>query len=592
MTVSDAAHRREELKAVWEQASTCQKCPQLASTRQTVVFGAGNADADLMFVGEAPGAREDERGLPFVGQAGRLLEQLLEEIGLARSDVFIANVLKCLSYNAPVQLGDGSWARIGHLVRSRYSGTVMSVDDGGRLVPKRVTGWHATPLGDRSVYRLTYGSAKRVGRGRTGIELTGDHPVLTERGYVPAAELQAGDRVATGQGFSPAAKDLVYGTLLGDGSISKAKRTLTFGHSADQAEYAEFKAWVLRELNPVMDGRMVAAVAGGSPQHCVVHCRTRSHRALGPIRDEFYRPEKRVPERLSSGLTPRMLAVWFMDDGHLRRRPPRQPSAEIATVSFTDEDIQILLNGLRALGVPAKAHRGRIHFGVEATHALSELIAPYVPFPMRCKLHPDVEAAVPFDRALWEPGVPEVVYDEVEIEDVTDRPRSDRTFFCIDVEDTHNFVTSGGVVHNCRPPGNRDPLPQEIDACQDYLFRQLDLIQPKVVCSLGNFSTKLLRGDPTGITRLHGRAEIRTIGPRTLRLYPIFHPAAALYTPRMLETLREDFSRIPELLALPVPPQPEPEAPEPELATVAAEPAREAELQPEQPPDDAQLGLF
>jgi DNA polymerase len=93
--VSDAGHRREELKAVWEQASTCQKCPQLASTRQTVVFGAGNADADLMFVGEAPGAREDERGLPFVGQAGRLLDQLLGEIGLQRGDVFIANVLKC-----------------------------------------------------------------------------------------------------------------------------------------------------------------------------------------------------------------------------------------------------------------------------------------------------------------------------------------------------------------------------------------------------------------------------------------------------------------------------------------------------------------
>jgi DNA polymerase len=245
--VSDAAHRREELKAVWEQAGACQKCPQLASTRQTVVFGAGNADADLMFVGEAPGAREDERGLPFVGQAGRLLDQLLGEIGLQRGDVFVANVLKC------------------------------------------------------------------------------------------------------------------------------------------------------------------------------------------------------------------------------------------------------------------------------------------------------------------------------------------------------------------RPPGNRDPLPQEIDACQDYLFRQLELIRPKVVCSLGNFSTKLLRGDPTGITRLHGRDEIRTIGPRTLRLYPIFHPAAALYTPRMLETLREDFARLPELLALPEPPQPEPPAepepavPEPELALVAAERAPEAAPEPEpaqEPHGAEQLGLF
>src|SRR5688500_18983512 len=189
--MSSASERREELKAVWEQARTCQRCPQLASTRHTVVFGSGNADADLMFVGEAPGANEDRQGLPFVGQAGQLLERLLGEIGLARADVFICNVLKC------------------------------------------------------------------------------------------------------------------------------------------------------------------------------------------------------------------------------------------------------------------------------------------------------------------------------------------------------------------RPPGNRDPLPEEIDRCQEYLWSQLDLVQPRVVCTLGNFSTKLLRADPgTGITHLHGRAEERVVGRRAVRLYPLFHPAAALYTPSMLEVLRRDFARV------------------------------------------------
>ena len=227
-----AAERREELKAVWRQAQSCTNCPQLASTRQTVVFGSGNADADLMFVGEAPGANEDKQGLPFVGQAGRLLDTLLEEIGLARGDVFIANVLKC------------------------------------------------------------------------------------------------------------------------------------------------------------------------------------------------------------------------------------------------------------------------------------------------------------------------------------------------------------------RPPGNRDPLPQEIDACQDYLFRQMELIEPKVVCTLGNFSTKLLRGDPTGITRLHGREEVRSVGPRRARLYPIYHPAAALYTPKMLDILREDFARLPDLLALDAPEQAEPE-PEPEPVVPEPEAAQEQEPEPV-----AQLGLF
>ena len=249
--MASAAARREELKAVWQQAQGCVKCPQLASTRHSVVFGAGNADADLMFVGEAPGANEDKQGLPFVGQAGRLLETLLGEIGLARSDVFICNTLKC------------------------------------------------------------------------------------------------------------------------------------------------------------------------------------------------------------------------------------------------------------------------------------------------------------------------------------------------------------------RPPGNRDPLPGEIDACQDYLFRQLELIEPRVVCTLGNFATKLLRADPaTGITRLHGREELRRIGPRNVRLYPLYHPAAALYTPSMLEILRTDFARIPELLALPQPDQPEPEpeaaelvVPEPAVAAEAAETveaADTAEIAEPAPhePHPAQLGLF
>ena len=108
------------------------------------MFGAGNADAELMFIGEAPGASEDEQGVPFVGRAGKLLETLLEEIGLSRSEVFIANILKCLRYNALVQLGDGSWERIGTLVRARYDGDVMCVDGDGALVA-RVTGWHATP---------------------------------------------------------------------------------------------------------------------------------------------------------------------------------------------------------------------------------------------------------------------------------------------------------------------------------------------------------------------------------------------------------------------------------------------------------------
>jgi DNA polymerase len=129
----------------------------------------------------------------------------------------------------------------------------------------------------------------------------------------------------------------------------------------------------------------------------------------------------------------------------------------------------------------------------------------------------------------------------------------------IGMERSEVFIAN---VLKCRPPGNRDPLPAEIENCQDYLWKQVELIEPRVICTLGNFSTKLLRRDTTGISRLHGQAEVRVIGPRAVRLYPLYHPAAALYTPTMLETLRADFARIPELLTQPPPEQPE-EIPEP-----------------------------
>jgi DNA polymerase len=125
----------------------------------------------------------------------------------------------------------------------------------------------------------------------------------------------------------------------------------------------------------------------------------------------------------------------------------------------------------------------------------------------------------------------------------------------------------------CRPPGNRDPQPDEIESCEPHLFRQIELIEPKVVATLGNFATKLLSGKPTGITRVHGVEQETTVGGNRVLLYPLYHPAAALYTPKMLEVLQQDFARLPELMGRAVEPEGQPE----ELAPL--EPA-------------VQLGLF
>ncbi len=135
-------------------------------------------------------------------------------------------------------------------------------------------------------------------------------------------------------------------------------------------------------------------------------------------------------------------------------------------------------------------------------------------------------------------------------------------------------------VLKCRPPGNRDPQPDEIESCEPHLFRQIELIEPTVVATLGNFATKLLSGRPTGITRVHGQEQETTIGGRTVILYPLYHPAAALYTPAMLKVLESDFARLPELLGREL------------LANVLAEHEAEplAELARQQPA--VQLGLF
>ncbi len=114
----------------------------------------------------------------------------------------------------------------------------------------------------------------------------------------------------------------------------------------------------------------------------------------------------------------------------------------------------------------------------------------------------------------------------------------------------------------------------------------MELIRPRVICTLGNFATKLLSGQPFGITRVHGRAQPRRIAGVDLVLFPIFHPAAALYTPAMMDTLRDDFAKLPELLSM----QPvAPAAPSRRGARAGRwSPSRVAEPEPEY----AQLGLL
>lgn len=129
------------------------------------------------------------------------------------------------------------------------------------------------------------------------------------------------------------------------------------------------------------------------------------------------------------------------------------------------------------------------------------------------------------------------------------------------------FITN---VLKCRPPGNRDPRPEEIAACEGFLAEQVALVRPRVVCSLGNFATKLLSGRPDGISQVHGQEVDAEFGGVAVQLFPVFHPAAALYTRTMLVTLQEDFARLPALIGLSVPDEDTPPEPVPTVPPAGA----------------------
>lgn len=154
-------------------------------------------------------------------------------------------------------------------------------------------------------------------------------------------------------------------------------------------------------------------------------------------------------------------------------------------------------------------------------------------------------------------------------------------------------------VLKCRPPDNRDPQAEEISLCRGWLEEQIRIIRPIVICTLGNFATKLLSGKPEGITLVRGRVQPFP-GHEDVSLFPVFHPAAALYTRANLAILKQDFESLGKLIGIEVNEQPDKTRSEPE--TLPGQPKKSEallELGPEVAvqesealADPEQLGLF
>ncbi len=510
--------------------NNCQRCA-LAAGRTHAVIGRGSETAQIMIVGEGPGQHEDETGLPFVGRSGQLLEKILESVRLSEQDIYVANIVKCLEGSTRVLTRAGA-KRLNWIVKHQWSGEVLSADDQGHLVWKRVTGWHQSRLEGRPLYRVSLKGNKANHRDELGYTATGDHPVLTRRGWIAVEDLQTDDLIATGTPApGPRGLQILLGSLLGNGSIA-ADGQFQARHSLQQAAYLKLKARVLAGLSASL--RPVVAKLGNGNSDEFISLSLLKTPYLHDLRQQWYPDgKKQFPHAALTLLNPLGLAIWYLDHGDWRRKnQPGAPSqaidVEIALGNLSQATAEQVAELFTAQGYQADAQlrtTWRLCLRSGAGRRFLEQIAPYVPACLRHKL-PEELHQIPFNAEAYQPEPVITHWQPVSRKPLPPKPDT-HLVYCIDVEDTANFVTPAGVVHNCRPPENRTPTTEEAEICKGYLLEQIRMVDPQIILLTGATAVRALTGNKQGITKIRGewlRWDERDC-------MPIFHPAYLLRNP-------------------------------------------------------------
>jgi len=327
----------------------CTRCP-LHKARRHAVPGEGDAVLPIMFVGEAPGADEDRLARPFIGAAGKRLNELWASIGIGRRDVRIENVTRCVRGDTFVLLGNGRSERINKLGKDRYAGTVLSVDATGAIVERLVIGWHRNPRGTHRLLSVSFANYRPQSEHIKGAAVTEDHPILTQRGWIPVAQLTPQDKIATGTpGLSPHQLSAVIGMLLGDAYLNGKARDLNITHGAAQVEYLSYKQHLLANLgtstnhirrSTVCDdrrGNTYQKVRWGSKQLPVIGW-------LRTLWRDSVTGRRIIPRDLVNRFfSDFSLAIWYMDDGGLNGRHEGRLYATFATNRFSKSDVEFLV---------------------------------------------------------------------------------------------------------------------------------------------------------------------------------------------------------------------------------------------------------
>ncbi|MBM4122627.1 MAG: hypothetical protein FJ249_08550 [Nitrospira sp.] len=514
----------------------CKLCKLSKLGRTQVVFGTGNPQASIMFVGEAPGFYEDQQGEPFVGAAGKLLNELLQSAGLSRSEVYIANVIKCfISPRVLIYTSDGykpiKDIRVGDLVLT-HAGRFRKVI---YIRPQEVL-----PK-DSEVVRITI---RPQNEGRPlHITVTPDHPFLINGTWKVACDIQPGDHM----------------TALGDRCEVCGKAYFVRYNRYEQRTYRTCsfachnrRIFHSQETREKIRRTMAQQYAEGLRDPLAITARanerTRELVAAGVAKiqrmtaEERYRGRIAIAKKINEGngkhpigYGEEELKAILQDMGVPHIHHFALPGSAF-TYDFCLPEEKILIE-VRGPAFSNRDAQTRALLKDETAEQHSHLVLNV--WWQEVVRHPNMVRGL-LERILKNHRG-EYVFVEA-IATKIERRHTRRAFplYNIGVEEDESYIVAGIVSHNCRPPNNRDPEPDEVDTCKPFLMQQINLIKPKVVCSLGNWATQTLLEKKVGITKVRGQA----IRLKDFVLFPLLHPAAALHQGNLRGPLEEDFRKL------------------------------------------------
>jgi recombination protein RecA len=417
---------------------------------------------------------EGEMGDSHVGLQARLMSQALRKIAGAlnqnKTTAIFINQLRerigvmfgCASWYTYVTLADGTRERIGKIVNQKRPVEVLSYDpELGKVVPKKVVNWFNNGATEEFLHFVVERPGGGTGHGRAIMDLTRNHLVRTPGGWREAGELAVGDRVMLAQPhlLSPSQQQLILGSVMGDGNLSRPVRRedhsarFRMGHGAGQATYMDWKLSLLANVPHTRTVNVKGAVfADFTPLA-----------ELGELREVVYQGDgkKHLAWDYLKKLTPLALAVWYMDDGYFAVRSKglqertrggtgrieicveaMSPGSRERLVQYLRDthglDVRLRYSGTRRVSV--------LVFTTSASEKFQKMVAPFIHPSMAYKLLPRFRGQFAVEPDFVEPVIRPVPAQVLDIS--VKRSFTIMSRYDIEVEGSHNYLADGIMVHN------------------------------------------------------------------------------------------------------------------------------------------------